>query len=259
MALGSSASTMKISGTKMNTLIIDDEWTEWKPKQLEPALPVYLDFITPPLALVIAMQEAGKESYEIYSTLQGVGKRKINTENVVTVEHQKRAAEIYDYFAKKHTMRRIKGEYVSEYMLAVDDLCENRKRINEDHIKILVSLTRIYNQNRSLERVMKGRKSAKKLDSIGFAAWKGELEFVERVNVKTGRTNEYHYFFSTPKNHLFRTVVKKGDYGQVAWDTLSKLRNIYIDAQAVYTFNIRGYDFNVLQFSPEATDITSIN
>lgn len=260
MASASSVSTSKIFGTKANTVVID-EWTEWEPKKAEPAQPVYLEYNTPPLALVLAMQEAGKESYEIYSTLQGVGKMhgRIDVIPVITSEHQKRAAEIYDYFAKKHTMRRIKGEYVSEYMLAVDDLCENRKRINEDHIKILVSLTRIYNQNRSLERVMKGRKSAKKLDSIGFAAWKGELEFVERVNVKTGRTNEYHYFFSTPKNHLFRTVVKKGDYGQVAWDTLSKLRNIYIDAQAVYTFNIRGYDFNVLQFSPEATDITSIN
>ena len=246
---------MKHYGIKAKVALIDNDWTEWTPKQVEPAPPVYLDFNTPPLALVLAMQEVGKKSYEIYSTLQGVGKSKINTENVVTVEHQQRAAEIYSYFAKKHTMRRIKGEYVSEYMLAVDDLCENRKRINEEHIKILVSLPRIYNQNRSLERVMKGRKSAKKLDAKSFARWRGEIEFVERVHCKMGHCNEYHYYFSTPKNYLMRVVVKKGEYGQVAWDTLSKAGKLSIDADTVYTFNIRGYNFNVLQFLPEITEI----
>ena len=252
MASVSSVSTSKIYGTKANTVIIDDEWETWSPKKIEPAEPVYLDFNTPPLALVLAMQEAGKESYEIYSTLQGVGKSSVNTENAITIEHQKSAAEIYDYFAKKHTMRRIKGEWISEYMLSLDDLCENRKRINEEHIKILVSLPRIYNQNRGLERVMKGRKSAKKIDNLSFAAWRGEIEFVEKLHMKSGRYNETHYFFSTPKNYLMRVVVKKGEYGETAWNTLSQAKKLYIDTEAIYTYSVKGYDFNVLQPSPTA-------
>lgn len=212
----------------------------------------YLEFNTPPLALVLAMQEADKESYEIYQTLVGVGKRPhIKTENVISTEHQTQAAEIYNYFAKKHTMRRIKGEYISEYMLALDDLCENRKRINEEHIKILVSLPRIYKQNRSVERVMKGRKSAKKIENLSFARWRGEIEFVERVHYKTGRCNEMHYYFSTPKNYLMRIVVKKGEYGETAWNALSKLGKLTVDADAIYTYNVRGYDFNVLQPTPQ--------
>lgn len=253
MASASSVSTSKIFGTKANTVVID-EWTEWEPKKAEP---VYLEYNTPPLALVISMQEAGKQSHEIYETLVGAGKMhgRIDIIPVISTEHQKQAATIYDYFAKKHTMRRIKGEYVSKYMLALDDLCENRKRIDLESVKILVSLPRIYNQNRELESVMKGRKSAKKLETISFARWKGEIEFIKRVHVKTSRWNEYHYYYSTPKNHVMRVVVKKGEYGQNAWDTLSKLGKLHINADVVYTYNIKGYDFNVLQFSPEHTEI----
>ena len=242
-----------IFGNKITAIWADEA------EELSETPKVYLEFNTPPLALVVAMQEAGKDGPEIYSTVEGVGKHtRINAENVVTVEHQQRAAEIYDYFAKKHTMRRIKSEYVSKFMLAVDDLCDTRKKIDKEHVKVLVSLPRIYKQNRALERVMKGRKSAKKMDLLPFAAFRGEVEFVERVHVKMGRTNEYQYYFSTPKNYLMRIVVKKGEYGSNAWDALVKFQKLHINTEAVYTFPVRGYDFNVLQPSPEHLEITPV-
>jgi hypothetical protein len=242
----------KIFGNTVNAVVID-EWTEWNSLMAsEPAPIKYLDFNTPPLALVLAMQDAGKDSNEIFNTLMGVGKRSINVDNVVNIEHQKIAAEIYDYFAKKHTMRRIKGEWISKYMLALDDLIDNRKRIDEESVKILVSLPRIYKQNRVLERIMKNHKSAKKIDNLSFAAWRGEIEFVEKVYIKQSRINEVHYYFSTPKNYLMRVVVKKGEYGEMAWNALSQAGKLYVDAPAIYTYNIRGYDFNVLQPTPQA-------
>jgi hypothetical protein len=244
--------------TKVNTVIaaFNNDWDVCEPVKAEKTKE-YLEFNTPPLALVIAMQEADKESHEIYSTLQGVGKMhgRINSEAVVTVEHQKRAAEIYDYFAKKHTLRRIKGEYISEYMLSLDDLCDTRKKINEEHVKILVSLPRIYKQNKDLERIMKGRNSAKKLVNLSFASWRGTVEFVEKVHIKSGHKDEYHYYFSTPRNYLMRVVVKKSDYGSVAWDVLSRAGRLDINAEVVYTYAIKGYDFNVLQFSPKHTEV----
>lgn len=219
----------------------------------------YLEFNTPPLGLVVAMQEAGKQGYEIYETLVGAGKLPhVRADTAISVEHQKKAAEIYNYFAKKHTIRRLKGEYISEFMLVVDELCENRTRIDLEHVKVLLSLPRFYNQNRALERVMKERNSVKEVKSLPFAAFKGEVEFVERVHVKYGRTNEYQYYFSTPKNYLMRIVVKKGDYGVTAWDTLVKSGKLYIDTEVVYTFPIKGYDFNVLQPSPEQMEITIV-
>jgi hypothetical protein len=209
------------------------------------------------------MHEAGKESYEIYETLRGVGKMhgRIDIVPVITTEHQKSAAEIYDYFAKKHTLRRIKGEWISDYMLAVDDLCENRKKIDEEHVKILVSLPRIYNQNRNLESVMKGRCSAPNktsAKSLDFPPFEGVVEFVDKVNVKSGQYNEMHYFFSTPKNHLMRVVVKKSEYGANAWDCLSRFGKLKIKTNATFTYAIKGYDFNVMQPSPSEMEIEPV-
>ena len=231
--------------------ITDDDWTVWSPnKKAEPEPPVYLDFNTPPLALVISMQEAGKENTDIYSLILTMGRNPPGPEVIASVEHQAKAAEIYDYFAKKNTMRRIKGEYVSEYMLALEDLCENRKRINKESVKILVSLPRIYNQNRALERVMKGHKSAPKPNDLHFPPMTGTVEFVEKIEIKTGGRTEVHYYFSTPKNYLMRIVVKKGEYGETAWNTLSQAGKLHIDSIATYTYNIRGYEFNVIQPTP---------
>jgi hypothetical protein len=56
-----------------------------------------------------------------------------------------------------------------------------------------------------------------------------------------------------------RVVVKKGEYGVVAWDTLAKLGKLYISTEAVYTFPVRGYDFNVLQPSPEHMEIRQVD
>ena len=236
--------------------IFDDIWdTSDNNKTKKPK--VYLDFNTPPLALVIAMQEAGKDTHQIFDTLVGVGKapRPVLLEDAISKEHQIQAATVYDYFAKKHTMRRLKGEHISEFMLAVDDLCENRKRIDLENAKVLVTLPRFYEQNRVLERIMHRHKSVETIHTVGAAAWHGEVEFVERVYIKTSRMNLYHYYFSTPKNHLMRITVQKGDYGVSAWDTLSKLGKLHIDTEVVYTKPIRGYDFNVLEPAPSHMEI----
>lgn len=230
-----------------------DDWEDVTTNAAAEKPKEYLEFNTPPLAIVLAMRDAKKEGYEIYETLKGLGLNPhIRAETAINTEHQAKAAEIYSYFAKKHTLRRIKGEYVSNYMLAVDELCENRKRIDLENLKVLLSLPRIYDQNRAVESVMKGRNSAKKLDNLSFAAWRGEIEFVKKVNIKSGRFNEVHYYFSTPKNYLMRIVVKKGEYGETAWNVLSRSGKLYIDSDAVYTYNVKGYDFNVLQPTPQA-------
>lgn len=234
----------------MNTVTIDfDEW-DVVTNNVTEKTKEYLDFNTPPLALVIAMQEAGKLSYEIYDTLVGLGKNPhIRADTAIDAKHQAAAAKMYDHFAKKYTLRRIKGEYISPFMLAVDDLCQNRKRVDTESLKILLSLPKFYNQNCALERVMKGRKSSKKIDTLSFAAFHSEVEFLEKIQITRKGINEVHYYFTTPKNYLMRVVVKKSEYGESAWDALVKFGKLKIDSEVVWTFPIKGYDFNVLQCS----------
>jgi hypothetical protein len=102
---------------------------------------------------------------------------------------------------------------------------------------------------------MNRHKSVETIHTVSAAAWHGEIEFVERVHIKTSRLNLYHYYFSTPKNYLMRIAVQKNDYGASAWDTLAKLGKLRIDTEVVYTKHIRGYDFNVLEPAPSHMEI----
>lgn len=221
----------------------------------------YLEFNTPPLALVLAMREAGKEGYEIYETLNGVGKMhgRIDIIPVITTEHQKLAAEIYSHFEHKYTLRRLKGEYISKFMLVVDELCENRKKIDVEHVKVLISMPRFYEQNLVLERLMRNHKSAPKLAELHFPRWEGTIEFVDKIHMKMGRNDETHFFFKTSNNYLMRIVEKTNSYGVPAWDYISKAGCIRIKTDAAYTFNIKGYDYNVIQPSPSHMEILSID
>ena len=249
--------TARQQGKSVLTAVFD-EWTAANNK-IEPCgEPVYLEFNANPLALVCAMLRKGKQAYEAAEVLNGVGTRiirQIDISQSIEREDEDRANAILKYFAKKHTMRRIKGEWVSEYMLALDDIVDNPKRLNKEHVGILVSLPRIYEQNRALERVMKGHKSAPKFDDLHWPSMEGELEFVDKLNMKTNKNNELHYFWRTPKNYLVRVVLRKGYYGSEAWDVLAKHGKIHVSAEHTYTHGIKGYDFNVLQTSPEHTEI----
>ena len=219
----------------------------------------YLEFNANPLALVCAMLRKGKQGYEAGEVLNGAGKtrltRHIDIIPSIELEDEDRANAILKYFANKHTMRRIKGEWISKYMLAIDDIVENPCKLNKEHVGIVVSLPRIYEQNRALESVMKGYNSAPKKDIFEWPAMEGELTFVDKLHIKSGQNNEWHYFWHTPNKYLMRVVMKKGQYGAEAWDVLAAHGKIRLSTDVTYTYPIKGYDFNVLQPAPERMEI----
>lgn len=222
----------------------------------------YLEFNANPLALVCAMLRQGKQGCEVGEVLNGLGTRITKHINIsqwyIEREDEDRANEILKYFANKHTMRRIKDEWISEYMTAIDEIIENPCKLNKEHVGILISLPRIYEQNRAQERVIKGHKSAPKSNDLHWPAVEAELEFVERVQVKAGRNNEYHYYWRTPKNYLVRVVVRVGDYGSSAWDMMARHGKIYLSSEMSFTYAIKGYDFNVLQPSPQHMEVNIV-
>ena len=250
----------QIFGNTVNTVAMV-EWTEWNPtRTAEPAPIKYLEFNANPLALVCAMLRQGKSGCEVGEVLIGLGNkpRPIDASRAIEQQDIDRANEILKYFAAKHTMRRIKDEWISQYMTAVDEIIENPCKLNKEHVGILISLPRIYEQNRAQERVMKGHKSAPKSNDLQWPAMEVELEFVERVRVKAGRNNEYHYYWRTPKNYLVRVVMRVGDYGSSAWDILASHGKIHLSSEMSFTYAIKGYDFNVLQPSPQHMEIKLI-
>ena len=227
------------------TAVWVDEWDVKGFRTDGPEKPkVYLDFITPPLALVIAMQEAGKQLTDIVPIISN--KIKIDTVPI-TAEHQQQADEIYNYFSRKHTMRRLKGEHISEWMLAVDDLCENRKRINKESVQILVTLPKFYKENRAVEPLMRDYKSVP-ADKIQVVEnFNEELEFVKKIQRRSANSKHDDYYWKTKNNYLVRVRLDTSAAGSSAWECLSKIGKVRLTATHCHPMRIEGYEFYVLQ------------
>jgi hypothetical protein len=221
----------------------------------------YLEYNDDPLALVCAVLRVGRQPYEAVEVLNNHQTRTtsyISIKELISHQDRDRANEIYDYFNKKHTVRRIKGEWISEYMLFIEELCNERQKINSEHVKILVSLPRIYEQNKNIESVIKGRNSVKELKGVPYTALRSDLEFVNKFRIKRSNVDEVHYFWSTPKNYLVRFIIPYNSCGMNAWDVLAKHGKIHASSEVVNTQDIKGYKFNVLQPAPAYTEITTL-
>lgn len=240
----------------LSVSVFDDYiWGE-TPAETVPEKPkVYLDFNTPPLALVIAMQKGGKDNSQIFDTLVGVGKapRPILLEETISKEHQAEADKIYNYFAKKHTMRRLKGEHISEFMLAVDDLCENRKRIDLEHLKVLVALPRFYKENIETELLISNHVSVDKENAVDLLRSINEtVVFVKCIERRASRSNYNFYYWKRSNNQLLRVRIEANHIGNVAWNYLASCGKIKIKAKHNYFARIQGYEFFVNEIDSTA-------
>lgn len=240
--------TVYITPIKASSTIFDVDWETVDESKVEEKPKVFLDFNAPPLAIVVAMLEAGKEQWEIGETVKSLGLRPdIGTDSAVTQQHQKTASEIYDYFAKKYTLRRLKNEYISKYMTAVEELCENRSRMDAEYIGILVTLPKFFKENRELEALMKEHNSLELRKSQKHGIELDEtVEFVKSVRMERKKGTATHYFWRRANGTLVRTVSKTHDIGTSAWNCLASVGKIRVKTEQALASTIQGYDFTVL-------------
>jgi len=212
--------------------------------------PEYLTFSTPPLALVVAMIESGKGYIEIVEILLAVESNNVESATVVTDAHRQQADEVYNYFAKRHTMRRLKGEYISQWMTKVEELCENRQRINKESLTLLVTMPKFHQGNLEVDPLVRDYKSLKADRTV--ENFKETLAFVKKIK-RRAKTSKYNdYYWKNNENHLVRIRLETGSPGNAAWDCIAKVGNITLESAYCYTTNIPGYDFYVLESSPAA-------
>lgn len=233
----------------VRTGLFAEEWTTIATSAQAEKPKVYLDFITPPLALVIAMQEAGEESCKIYDTLRGLDRSPhIQTDAVITKEHIAQADEIYKYFSRKHSMRRLNGKFISEWVTSVEDLCENRLQVDIAHIPILVTLPKFYNENRELESLMKKYKSIpinKARQGIEF--FDEDVTFVKKIERRAKDGNFNDYYWSTKTGYLVRVRLKTNNMGSASWDYIASKGKIHMRTEHGAIVKIPGYNFFAFQ------------
>lgn len=227
--------------TQYNKSFIDVFFKEDEPAQSEkPA--VYLNFNIPPLAFVLEQLDSGVSLYEIGENLKSYSKT--GSYRVILKKHVERADHIYEYFTKKHTLRRLKNEFISPYMLAIDELADNKYHVREDHIPILVTLPRTYEQNTQLEGLFKNHASYAETTVQPFEE---PVEYIKTVKIVNKSSAENHYFWKTKSNNLLRIRCKVNDVSNSAWRHLTKQRNVKFNTVWCYPQRVTGYEFVLLE------------
>ena len=207
----------------------------------------YINFVINPLALVISMLESGKDLTNIVENLNSLELGKIDIKSI-TEQHIAQADTIYKYFSNKHTLRRLKNQFISTWMSKVEDLCNSRQRINKDLLTVLVTLPRFYKENRALETLMQEYKSfpdPKKHQPTGVL--NQQLTFVKKIQRKSasGRVNDYYW--RTENNQLVRIRLEANNLGSAAWEQIAKNQTIRINSEYNLVKRIQGYDFYVME------------
>lgn len=207
----------------------------------------YLKFSFPPLEYVCARIRNGTELSSIGDELKLGG----DTNVPLLAQDTDLSNKIYSHFKNKHTMRRLRGEYISKYMLAVDNVCENKYEILDENLPVLLTLPRFYEQNLRIEGIMKHGISIDKRKSYNLPFEK-DLEFLDCVNISNKSHNSNHYFWKTKEGTLVRAVVKAYDISNSVWRCLAKQKHIRIKSDFTNISNIQGYDYYVYNLFHDA-------
>lgn len=248
MASASLANTSKISGIKINTIVVD-EWDTISEDLERPK--EYLEYNADPLALVCAMLRAGKDYYEIGSTLEGVGKRltrHIPIDNVIESQDLQLAEKIRKHFRNKILMRRLKNMNISKFMLAVDELLETPRRIEKDNIRPLMKLPDFYEEDKATEALFAEHTSVPARNVRGLDT---TLEYAGTVKRRNSRTKVDMQYWRAPNNHLVRVTFPLHDMGRAAWECFAKHGKIKINTISGGVAKVTGYDYFVYQLGTD--------
>lgn len=230
------------------------------PAEILPETPkVYLNYNFDPLALVCHMLNLGKHSSDIVSTLCATEFRpeqKLHAQDqksvpVITEKAKAEADAIYNHFANKLTVRRIKYGQISSWATEVEKLCENRRTITGDSMGVLVTLPKFYKENLEIEQLIKQYQSVNTGQYTSMPSFDQTVTFVKCIQRRTSRASHNDYYWKTSDNNLVRVRVKTSDMGIPAWNFFADQQQIKISSGFIVAEQIRGYDFTVLSTHPD--------
>lgn len=218
-----------------------------KPKQV-------LIFDINVLALVLSMYDDKKQPFEVAEFLHTLHPdSKITVDNPVSSAHVHRANQIYDHFANRIILRRLKGQNISKYLLTVEELCENRTAVEKDAIPVLVTLPKFYKQNQELESLSKEYNSAEKI--AGYVNIDETVEFVKSVHVENRRKDETWFFWRRTDQTLVKIIAQNNDVSVGAWKFLASLNKIHIKSSRAMVDNLLRCPFNIIDVNNRHLEI----
>ena len=197
-----------------------------------------------PLALSVHLRRTGKYSEQIYDELMLV-----ETTHDIPIGAVAEAELIRRYFRNRILMRRLKSEYVSKFMLAVEEIISSKEHTYpEDYVRILVTLPGFYNEGIATEKLYQEYNS---LPEISTSDIHDEFKFVSAIERNARSSSFTTYYFANSKNNLLGIRVVKGDsVAAPAWDYIIKSNPKIVFEGRSADRPYRGYDFIFHQLAP---------
>jgi hypothetical protein len=223
--------------SRSNNIQPMDVWYEVMEKENFPKEKTYTRFEHDVLALVVHLIDAGVEYHDIYERLTTLS---INNTPTTSTDIEK-AEKIRTYFKNKHMLRMLKGEHISEFMSAVDEIIASPFSLCNDHYKIIVKLPAFYEENIQTEQLYKNYNN---LSPNSKAATKKDIwTFVAKIAGNAKNDKNYTFYFKNLANNLLTVVVGKGEIGYGVWNYVAETKkSIGIEAH-LKVHKKRGYNF----------------
>lgn len=238
--------------TQINTLNNND-WIEedifsGKKRPVE-----YLDFEDDDLALVCGCLRTGQDLVQTYTTVEQTGKRQLEIKGVINSEDRELADKIRSYFKNRIITRRLKNQFISEWMKKAEAVLETPKTLREDHISLLVKLPEFYRENTEREAIFKQHKSMPKPvnTKTSIVELNSLVHFAGSVERNSKNQKHVTFYFSTEDDYLVAVDVERSDMGYKLWNWLSHSgQSFRLKSESVKVAHHPGYDFYQMTLNP---------
>ncbi len=196
----------------------------------------YVEFDCDPLAYIVKWLESNVSTNDIYTWFEN----KENINETVTDEHIKTAEEIRSFFNNSIMIRRLKGQFISPFMNAVEELNSTICKVNVDHIKILIKLPFFYKESIETRdlfakyRSLDNKKEYKEVDNL----WR----FVKKIERHSKNEKFWRYYFSNDDQNLLCMKIMKNSDAKAFLDYIISQGPIGIKGSA-YQWQQPGHDF----------------
>ena len=231
------------TGNTVTTAIFDD-WDTISNNKAE-RNKVYLEYTDDPLAYVCSLLRRGKDLSHIFDMLLAIGNplaEYSSDQNVVEAQDREMAAKIYQHFRNKFLMRRMKNLHISNFMQAVDDIIENKHKIEKGNLSPLVKMHDFYHEDKANEAVFKDHVSLPQAP-LHYTSLNTQIEYVDTVEHRTKRNKSDIQYWRTPDRTLVRVELSVSEMAKSAWEFLAEQGKIHIETDRARTHRVRGHDY----------------
>lgn len=213
----------------------------------------YLDFDDDTLALVCGCLRVGQDLPQTFNTVEQVGKRQIELKGGISSSDREQADKIRSYFKNRIITRRLKNQFISEWMKKAEAVLETPKTLREDHVSLLVKLPEFYRENTEREAIFKQHicMPTPKDTKTNLVELNSLVRFAGSVERNSKDQKHVTFYFATEDNYLVAADVKRSDMGYKLWDWLTQSHQPFrLKCEFVIVTQHPGYEFYYMQLNP---------